>query len=94
MRAANYSAFHHEFALNSWRECDGRRMPRLHWLFDTHIGNVKSVLYVSRSHIQRDGLSVLYMDHRGLNAVLTHDYIDVLGGTFALVASCCEEKET
>ena len=69
-------------------------MSRLHWLFNTHIGNVKSVLYVSRSHIQRDGLSVLHMDHRGLNAVLTHDYIDVLGGTFALVASCCEEKET
>jgi hypothetical protein len=94
MRAADYSALYRIFALGFWRKRNGGRATRLHRLFNSKIGNVKSVLYVGRSHVQRNRLPALHSNNGGLNRVLAHDYVDVLSGTFALVASCREEKET
>ena len=94
MRTADYPALYRIFAFGFWRKRNGGRATRLHRLFNSKIGNVKSVLYVGRSHVQRNRLPALHSDNGGLNRVLAHDYIDVRSGTFALVASCREEKET
>jgi hypothetical protein len=66
----------------------------LNRLFNPQVGNIKSVLYVSSGHIERNRLPALEMNDGRINAVLAHNHADVLFWAVALLASCHKKEET
>ncbi len=87
VRTADDPARHFVFAFGLRGEADCRGMTGLHRLFDSQVRHVKSMLYVRRTHIQRNRLARLQLNDSRLNRVLLHDDGYVLPGGLVLLAS-------
>jgi hypothetical protein len=93
MRTADYSADDLVFPLGWGLKADGSRLPRLDGFLDSQVGDIQTVLDVSRGDFKLNGLAGLHVDLRRLKVIFFHHNLDrLVGWRLVLTAATYKTK--